>query len=107
MRMLAVAFLALPAMAAAQDVTDAATGAVYQTEVQGDGTVRLSYNGEEDVYVLQSDCFATHMIYGVGMWKTDAEGWQVQFGGATILNFPGGPVPFEGVDCSRGPQSGG
>jgi hypothetical protein len=94
----AAAILSLALMvgpAAAQTaLPDEATGAVYTLTVNADGTATLAGVDEIDKFTLRPDCFASHEIYGVGLWMVEGEAWRVEMGGSKIVSFAGAP-PLE------------
>lgn len=93
------AALFAPLTAAAQELSDKATGAVYVLTVNGDGTATLAGVDAIDTYTLHQDsCFAEHQIYGVGAWQAVEGGWRIMAQGSQIVSFDGAP-PLENPAC--------
>jgi hypothetical protein len=53
----------------------------------------------DDFYLLTPDCVATNGTFGTGSWGHEEAGWQISFGNALILSFPGQTPPFDAPDC--------
>ncbi|WP_395541638.1 hypothetical protein [Neotabrizicola sp. sgz301269] len=82
--------LATP-LAAQTELPDEATGAVYALTVNADGTAVLAGSDAIDTFTLRPDCFASHEIYGVGLWMVEGETWRIEMGGSKIVSFAGAP----------------
>ncbi len=88
--------------------TEARHNETYVLVPQADGTAALTSTVSRlDYYALRPDCFAEHPVYGMGFWKSVDAGWQIEMGRSVLARFPNQPLPFEGVDCSKGLESGG
>jgi hypothetical protein len=95
MKVVAIAALGLLAaalpLAAQTAVPDEATGASYTLTVNADGTATLAGVDEIDKFTLRPDCFASHEIYGLGLWMVEGEAWRIEMGGSKIVSFAGTP----------------
>ncbi|WP_225029473.1 hypothetical protein [Xinfangfangia pollutisoli] len=92
MRSIAVCLALCAGPAAAQtELPDLATGAAYVLTVTAEDSATLAGTDAIDTFTLRADCFATHEIYGIGLWKVTEGGWSIEMGGAPIVSFTGAP----------------
>lgn len=96
---LATMIFSSPALAETE-LTDQATGTAYLLGDVTDGQVTLTnkVDGEMDAYVLTPDCYATHPIYGMGVWQAVEGGWRIMVQGTQIVSFEGA-TPLENQAC--------
>ncbi len=53
----------------------------------------------DDLYLLTPDCVVHNQTHGTGSWGHEEGGWQISFGLAYQIYFPGQMPPVDVPDC--------